>query len=52
MKNDDFKVDKEALRRALIGVSCQRTEALILMGALPEDDLEAVIGILRAILKI
>ena len=44
MKGKDFEMDKEALKRALIGVTSPRTEALILMGALPDDDLPAVIS--------
>jgi hypothetical protein len=47
MKGDNFEVDKEAVRRALIGVTNPRTEALILMAALPDDDLPAIIAILR-----
>jgi hypothetical protein len=52
MKGKNFEVDKEALKRALIGVTDPRTEALILMGALPDDDLPAVIAMLRGLLKI
>jgi hypothetical protein len=51
-KDDGFEVDREALKRALIGVTDPRTEALILMGALPDDDLQAVISMLRGLLKI
>ncbi len=52
MKGADFKVDKAALNRALIGVTNPRTEALILMGALPDDDLPAVISMLKRLLKV
>jgi hypothetical protein len=47
MKGKAFEVDKAALKRALIGVTNLRTEALILMGALPDEDLPEIIRIVR-----
>ena len=38
---------REALREALVGVSSPRTEALILMSALPDEDLLEIIQIIR-----
>ena len=38
---------REALREALVGTRSPRTEALILMSALPDEDLPKVIRIMR-----
>ena len=41
---------RDALREALVGVTTPRTEALILMGALSDEDLLEIIQVMRRII--